>query len=70
MSDEEKKDESNNYDIISSVKITRKKAYNKYITELWKDSSLQSPDILKGISKKVFYSYFIFDLSCSVYIIS
>ena len=60
MSDEEEKDESNNYDIISSVKITRKKAYNKYITELWKDLSLQSPDILKGISKKVFYSYFIY----------
>ena len=45
MSDEEKKDESNNYDIISSVKITRRKVYNKYITELWKDLLLQSSDI-------------------------
>ena len=57
------KDESNLhklnfYDIISSFKIARKKAFNKYLTELWKDLSLQSPDILKGISKEVFYSYF------------
>lgn len=48
----------NFYDIISSFKITKKKAFNKYLTELWKDLSLQSPDILKGISKEVFYSYF------------
>ena len=54
MSDEEEKDESNNYDIISSVKITRKKAYNKYITELWKDLSLQSPDIWKVFQMKCF----------------
>ena len=44
------KDESNLhklnfYDIISSFKIARKKAFNKYLTELWKDLSLQSPDI-------------------------
>ena len=48
----------NFYDIISSFQIINKRAFNKYLTELWKDLSLQSPDILKGLSREVFYSYF------------
>ena len=48
----------NFYDIISSFQIIKKRAFNKYLTELWKDLSLQSPDILKGLSREVFYSYF------------
>ena len=53
---------NNNFaDVIArhiSIAETKLNAFRKYTTELWKDLSLQSQYILKGVSKEVFYSYF------------